>query len=206
MKPRFAMGRHAEPCAVLWAALALAPIASAAPSASVPQSALQACAIIAAASERLSCYDQLAGRDAPSSSAGPPPAAAAPPAADASAPAPAAAVTPAGAAAPPVAVAPAAAASTTAPVPPPGESFGLYAAEHPTAPPAAPSLRARVISVGGGASGRMSVELEGGQLWQLEDTDPLLAPGDTVSIRRATMGSFLMETPTRRIHRVRRLR
>jgi hypothetical protein len=178
-------------------ALALPAAAGADPAAAVPQSALQACAAIAAASERLGCYDQLSGRDA-RSTAGVVPAAAAPVTA---APATAAPATMTSAAA----AAPAAPASSAAPVPPPRESFGLYAVEHPTAP-LAPSLQARVISVATGSSGRMTVELEPGQLWELEDADPLLAAGDTVSIRRASLGSFLMETPTRRTHRVRRLR
>jgi hypothetical protein len=52
----------------------------------------------------------------------------------------------------------------------------------------------------------MTVTLEGGQLWELDDADPLLAVGETVSISRAALGSFLMETSTKRTHRVRRLR
>lgn len=194
---RSAPNRHLTPCAAVWAALALPAGASAEPAAAVPQSALQACAAIAAASERLNCYDQLAGRAPPSAAAATPPAVSAPPASGAS---------PAGVAgAPAPAVAPAAPASATAAAKPPaGESFGLYAVEHPAAP-LPQSLQARVISVGVRASGRMTVELERGELWELEDADPLLAAGDTVSIRRAALGSFLMETPSRRTHRVRRL-
>jgi hypothetical protein len=52
----------------------------------------------------------------------------------------------------------------------------------------------------------MTVTLEGGQLWELEDADPLLAAGDTVTIARASFGSFLLETPSKRSHRARRLR
>jgi hypothetical protein len=200
------MGRHRGPCAALWAALALPAVAGAEPSADVPQSALHACAIIAAPSERLSCYDQLSARDV-QSTAQPPSAAAATPVAGASPAVPAAAAVPpvATGASPVGAAAPAAAAPPMAPATPSRESFGLYAAEHPAAPPAPSTLRARVISVGGGASGRMKVELEGGQLWELEDADPLLAAGDLVSIRRAALGSFMLETPTRRTHRARRL-
>jgi hypothetical protein len=183
----------------VWAALALPAGASAEPAAAVPQSALHACAVIAAASERLNCYDQLAGRASPSPAAATPPAAGARSASGAAPPGIAAAAAPA------VAVAAAAPASTAAAAPPPGDSFGLYAVEHPAAP-LAQSLQARVISVGVRASGRMTVELERGELWELEDADPLLAAGDTVSIRRASLGSFLMETPSRRTHRVRRLR
>jgi hypothetical protein len=51
----------------------------------------------------------------------------------------------------------------------------------------------------------MTVTLEGGQLWELDEGDPLLTVGDTVDIRRAALGSFMMETPSKRTHRVRRL-
>jgi hypothetical protein len=52
----------------------------------------------------------------------------------------------------------------------------------------------------------MSVSLEGGAVWELEEADPLLAIGDTVTITRAAFRSYIMHTPTRRTHRVHRLR
>jgi hypothetical protein len=196
VKPQPLLLRRLSPWAVLCAALGLpaAVSADADTPATVPQSALHACAIIAAASERLSCYDRLSGRAVQSAAAAaPPPAApAAPPAAVQASPA---------AAAPPPAAPPAAAAAAAVP---PKESFGLYAAEHP-APRVASSLQARVVAVGNSASGRMTVSLEGGQLWELDDADPLLAVGETVSIHRAALGSFLMQTATKRTHRVHRL-
>ena len=204
MKPQPLLLRRLSPWAVLCAALGLpaAVSADADTPATVPQSALHACAIIAAASERLSCYDRLSGRAVQSAAAAaPPPAApAAPPAAVQASPAPAA--PPAAVQASPAAAAPPAASAAAAV--PPKESFGLYAAEHP-APRVASSLQARVVAVGNSASGRMTVSLEGGQLWELDDADPLLAVGETVSIHRAALGSFLMQTATRRTHRVHRL-
>ena len=145
----------------------------------VPASALHACAAISTPGERLACYDQLAG---PAST---PPTALAP----AAAPQPS-----------PVVAAPA------SPAPPPKGSFGLYHAEHPAAPPPAASLTAKVVGIGATASGRPTVALEGGQLWELDGPDPLLANGDSVTIKRASFGSFVMTTPTRRTHRVQRLR
>ena len=56
------------------------------------------------------------------------------------------------------------------------------------------------------ASGRMTVSLEGGAVWELDDADPLLAVGETVTITRAAFGSYIMHTPRHRTHRVRRLR
>jgi hypothetical protein len=91
-----------------------------------------------------------------------------------------------------------------APTPPQG-SFGLYPAEHPKPPAVSQSLEARVVAVGHNEDGRMTVSLEGGALWELAEADPLLAEGDTVSITRAALGSYLMRTPSKRLLRVRRL-
>ncbi len=52
----------------------------------------------------------------------------------------------------------------------------------------------------------MTVTLDGGAVWEMMDGgDPLLAVGDTVTVTRATFGSYLMRTPTKRTHRVERL-
>jgi len=148
---------------------------------SAPRStgALRACASIDAPAERLACYDRLAGR------------------VTASQPAPA-----------PTGPATASAARAAAPAAPPAPdaSFGLYAAEHPAPPKPAAELELKVVALGANADGDPTVTLEGGQLWQLDDPDPLLAVGDRVTIHRAAFGSFLMFTPTNRRHRVRRLR
>ena len=60
--------------------------------------------------------------------------------------------------------------------------------------------------MGSAANGHPTVALEGGQLWELDDRDALLANGDAVTIRRAAFGSFLMTTSTGRTLRVHRLR
>ncbi len=143
-----------------------------------------ACAPIEDPTQRLSCYDRAAGRPAAPHASVPVPAA---PAAVAPAPASAAA----GTAAAPAAANP--------------RSFGLYTAEHPAPPPAPSTITGTVASLGTSASGRATVTLEGGQLWELADPDPLLAAGDAVTIRRAALGSFEMTTPSKRTHRVRRL-
>lgn len=174
-------------------ALTSAPIAVAAqPAAVASPSALQACASIAVDADRLACYDRLAGRAVPVAPTHG-----------------AAAVAPAAVAKPPAAAAPVAgtAAPPAAPAPPPKESFGLYEAEHPKAPPvaAAASLVARVVALGKSGNGHMTVSLEGGAVWELDDSDPLLAVGETVTITRATFGSYIMHTPTKRTHRARRV-
>jgi hypothetical protein len=98
--------------------------------------------------------------------------------------------------------------STVAPpAPAPKEAFGLYAVEHPVAPKSATdSITAKVVGLGLGANGRQTVSLEGGPLWELDGSDALLADGDSVTIKRAALGSYLLTTPAGRTHRVRRLR
>jgi hypothetical protein len=209
-------------CAGL-ATLALTSIAArAAPAASTAD--LQACVGIAADAERLACYDKLAGRGvasgAPAAAKAAPPAATTAAAAAAGAPkattAVPAAPVPAAAASAPAAVAAAAApAAAAASVAPPAaaaassatQSFGDYAAEHPkTVAAATNSVEARVTGLGSSPNGHATVLLEGGALWELDRPDPLLAVGDTVTITRAALGSYLMHTPGNRDHRVHRLR
>jgi predicted methyltransferase len=86
----------------------------------------------------------------------------------------------------------------------PKESFGLYTAEHPTVYTAT-TATGTVIALGVAPNGRPTITLDGGQLWELDNADPLLNKGDTVTIKRATFGSFLLTTSTGRSHRVHRL-
>jgi hypothetical protein len=149
---------------------------------------LSGCAAIDDSNQRLGCYDQLAGR-----ASRPPPSAATAAAARNDSFGLPAATRPA----PPPAV---------APVPASPQSFGLYAAEHPL-PPADPTLSAKVTGFGASSGGHPTVSLEGGQLWELlDEADPLLSQGQTVTIRRGSLGSFLMTTPAKRTHRVHRLK
>jgi hypothetical protein len=67
------------------------------------------------------------------------------------------------------------------------------------------NVTAKVVAVGSTSSGRLTVTLEGGALWELADPDDLLAAGDEVTLRRASLGSYFMDTPSHRRHRVRRL-
>ena len=49
------------------------------------------------------------------------------------------------------------------------------------------------------------VVVESLKKWELEEPDALLASGDAITIRRAALGSFLMNTAQGRTHRVHRL-
>jgi hypothetical protein len=173
------MAGRVLPLAGLSTAVVVAAAAHAAPAA---DNGLKVCAAIEPPGERLACYDQLAGRIPPKGASAAP-------------------------TAPAAASAPAAAAAPTAPAAASPESFGLSAVEHPHAPkPPAAALSAKVAGLGSSAGGRVTVYLEGGQLWELDDADPLLGAGDSVTIRRAAFGSYLMTTPDGRTHRTHRLK
>jgi hypothetical protein len=184
------------------------------------QQTLQSCAAISAPSERLVCYDALAQRPAAgaaAAAAGPaastaavpgsptPPVAVAPARPSAIAPGSQEVVAPA-AAAPVAGASPSGAEGTSAPGLTPSQAFGLYNAEHISITSKIQSITARVVGMHTGARGYPVVDLDGGQSWALADADPLLAVGDTVTIRRAAFDSFLLTTPTKRTHRVQRLR
>jgi hypothetical protein len=105
---------------------------------------------------------------------------------------------------------PAAAAAQTAPaVQATTEDFGLSPVQKAASAPvkAKPTaLTAKVDGLSIAPSGRTRVSLDNGQLWEMEDApDQLLAAGDTVTIERATMGSFLLVTAAKHAHRVRRI-
>ena len=175
------------------ATIIVAPV-GAQPAAAAPPSALQACAAVVADAERLACYDRLAGRVMPSVAAQ-----------GVQAPAPAATASPS-----PAAPAAAGAASTApapaALAPSPKESFGSYQLEHPKPQVvAAKSLEAHVVGLGRSQGGYVTVSLEGGAIWELDEEDPLLAVGQSVTITRAALGSYILRTPSQRTHRVRRL-
>ena len=165
----------------------LALVAAQAAPPSIPMSVLKQCAEINEPAKRLACYDQVAER---------------PPAVGAALPKNSQGAKDSSAAAAPTAAA-ASAATTTSP---PKESFGLYTAEHPAAPKVEALITAKVISIGISSSGRSTVTLEGDQVWELDSADPVLAAGQTVTVKRGTLGSFILTTAAGRLHRAHRIR
>lgn len=147
--------------------------------------ALAPCVDISSSADRLACYDKLAGRVSAPKALAAAPAAAAPPA-------------PAS-----VAAAPAPAAAPTA------EDFGLsnvQKAASSSSPPEIKFITAKVAGFGHSPNRRTQVTLDNGQVWEYQDDpDSLLSIGDSVTIKRATLGSFLLLTPTKLSHRVRRI-
>jgi hypothetical protein len=126
-----------------------------------------ACAALSGADERLACYDALAKKAKPA------------------APAPAA-----------------------LPRDERAEQANAFAA--PPKPKEAPKprgpdhLTAVVTEIKLDHSGNVFVTLDNGQLWTFRDSEALLRHGETVTIRRAALGSFLMTTSDRHTYRVQR--
>jgi hypothetical protein len=105
-------------------------------------------------------------------------------------------------------------AGTSGPMPLPTErsdvDFGLSAAQR-SAPESGPgAITAKVTSVAAQAHiGRWVVTLDNGQVWQQRETTAEShkpRPGDEVTIREATFGSYLLYAPGRGSSRVKRVR
>jgi hypothetical protein len=105
-------------------------------------------------------------------------------------------------------------AASVAAAPAPGaapteEDFGrskVRKAASSGAPPKITSITAKVAAFGRSPNRRTQVTLDNGQIWEYQDDpDPLLSIGDSVTIKRATLGSFILLTPTKLSHRVSRI-
>lgn len=162
------------------------------------QDSLESCARISDDARRLACYDGLAGRVMQGTAV-----AAAPSPAPATAPeiATAPATAPAAADAPPVAATPVAVDRVA--------DFGLSDQARKEREPEkwVESITARVTNVGQTASDRYVITLDNGQVWVQSETNTraILAPGDTVTIKRAALGSFKLSGPRSVFWRVKRL-
>lgn len=183
-----------------WRAWALRAI-SLAIAAGVPaaSAATHPCAAVADDAQRLACYDAAFERPSPPVAVT---------ASKAESPSPARAATPAQAALPTQAALPAQAAPTAT-----ADDFGLT--EHakrsldPDPEKRKPaSLTAGVTAVTRGRDTRFVLTLDNGQVWRQIETlsQARVSVGDTVTIREASLGSFLLVTSNRIATRVRRVR
>jgi hypothetical protein len=169
---------------------------------SPPESAAWDCAGIPDDAQRLACYDRLFRKDVKREAAAivsPPVAAVAAPVAAAAAPV-AAAATP----------------SPTSTLPPvdPVSEFGLTEQQKQVRQPRErkqpplESIMAGVTAAEQDRQGAWRLTLDNGQVWQ--QTEPALGvrfqAGSSVEIRRASMGSFVLQVPGRPVIRVRRVR
>ena len=67
------------------------------------------------------------------------------------------------------------------------------------------SEAAHIVGINQGEPGQAIVVLDNGQSWRVSDADDWLTKGDAVTIKRASLGSFLMHTPSNHSYRVRRI-
>jgi len=157
------------------------------------------CAAVAGDAARLACYDQAFGRPDSNSTPGGPAA----PAAQATS-----------ASAIPAAAAPAVAMPSATAAAQAREEFGLSeAAKRARDPEKAremmpESIAAVVAKVVRRPTGESIVTLENEQVWEQAEpgTTVLLKAGDSVTIRKAALGSYVLVTPSRAAVRVRRVR
>jgi hypothetical protein len=115
----------------------------------------------------------------------------------------------AGRASEPTAIRPAPAAAALPAPAPSEEDFGrsrVQEAALSKAPPEIKTVTAKVAAFGRSPNLRTQITLDNGQIWEYQDDpDQLLSIGDVVTIRHGTLGSFLLVTPTKLSHRVRRI-
>jgi hypothetical protein len=158
--------------------VSLAAVAAAAKAADAD--GLAHCAGIAAPSERLACYDALAHRPA-----------------DKTPPTPAATAATA-AAAPPAASAAAISAADR-------RNFGFSLAQQHMAFAGPKSIDARITAVGSSPHGQTNIVLDSGQTWVVSENDGWLSKGDAITIKRASLGAYLLTAPSNHIYYVRRI-
>jgi hypothetical protein len=147
------------------------------------------CAGVAAPDTRLACYDALAHRPADKV-----PVAAVPIRPPASAQAPALARLPA-----------AQASESDVAFAADPKNFGLAPAQQHLDKVGPKVITAHIAAVSAGQSGQATIVLDSGQTWAVSDNDGRLAMGDAVTIKKATLGAFLMMTPSNHSYRVKRL-
>jgi len=191
------------PCAIVLLALPAA-------AAQLDTNDLLRCHAIAAGEQKLACYEALAmaaqsGATAAAALAdGPAPSATTPaPTASAANTAPVASAAAVGStAASGSATPPIAAANPNDPA-----NFGLNRRQiEPRAAEGPAAIKSAVSQMTEDRLHNITVVLDNGQTWAFIEPEPRLRPGDTVTIKRASFGSFLMLTPSRRSYRVERLK
>ena len=85
------------------------------------------------------------------------------------------------------------------------EDFGLPAASR-VAEQAVETLQAKVAGIGRSAAARPTVALDNGQVWEVDASESPVELGQTVSIKRGAMSSYLLTTPRKRSYHARRIR
>jgi hypothetical protein len=105
----------------------------------------------------------------------------------------------------PVASAAAPGSASPAPTAPGPAEFGLSKRQLKAIPEGPDSIQAEISQITEDRLNNVYVVLDNGQTWAFVEPDPRIRPGDSVKIKRASLGSYLMTTPSRHSYRVRRL-
>jgi hypothetical protein len=84
-------------------------------------------------------------------------------------------------------------------------NFGLTRQQLKVAPTGPDSVKSIVSQMTEDRLSHVSLLLDNGQTWGFTDPNPRVRPGDSVTIKRAALGSFLLVTPSRHSYRVERL-
>ena len=196
--------------------------ASAWPAGAPTAADLARCAAMTAPDARLACYDSLSAPLVPPAPAAPvapaTPTASAPalpppsppPAPTAAVAVPAPAATPAPAAATSVPASTGNTASTAAPADDP-QNFGFTRAQvqahsQSPPPPGLQSIQVHITNVLTDRQGNGYVLLDNGQMWTYQGDDGRMRPGEPVTIKRASLGSYIMVTQSKRSYHVTRQR
>jgi len=152
---------------------------------------LARCVAIPSNNERLACLDAFAATALRGAASVPP--------ATTSAVAPSTQTVPA---APAAAIQPTPAAHAINPDDP--VNFGLTRQQLKVIPGGPESIKSVVSQMTQDRLNNVIVLLDNGQTWTFVEQEPRLRPGDSVTIKRAALGSFLMLTPSRHSYRVER--
>jgi len=142
------------------------------------------CAVIDAADTRLACYDALSRR-------APRPAGVA--SATSATPAPMPAAAPATAPAPP-------------PLPFDPKNFGFTPQQTHVFDTGPESITVHITSVGSDQIGNTVISLDNAQTWSVTENDGRLSPGDSVRIKHAAFGAFILLTSSNHTYHVKRVR
>jgi len=199
---------------VLTAAIVGVALPAAAEERPVNASELARCAAISGGNERLACYDALAVVAVPGIRIAPATVATAP--AGGTAAAATSRTAPRGADAPSASVTqpdvasaagqtaqPAQAARSANPDDP--ANFGLTRHQLKVVPAGPDSVKSTVSQITQDRLNNVYLVLDNGQTWGFVEPDPRVRPGDSITIKRAALGSFLMTTPSRHSYRVQRV-
>lgn len=182
--------------------LALMPLALPAVAAPVDSSELARCHAMASRDQQLDCYEALAAAAASKGTT----ALVAPTASDPSGSAPPTAPLPSAPGVAPVPGGQRAALSAAPYNPGDPANFGLSRRQVDPPPGGPTAVKSIVSQMTEDRLHNVTVLLENGQTWTFIEPEPRLRPGDSVTIKRASLGSFLMLTPSRRSYRVERTR